>query len=178
MRIDFPKLSLSWVILSLISFLVSWKIFSFLSTAEVIYSLEAVQKVAIVNSGFIVAAFNLKFRLTDLLLRDWYSIKEFQKLKNLVIGCSSRISRRIVFYVILSVLMALSPMGDKFLSDSHCLILLSVAVSGFILASYSFLELLSAFSRLEKTSAEFYTREVERKEKERRMQKVEDAKNA
>ncbi|MCB0320819.1 MAG: hypothetical protein KDD60_07820 [Bdellovibrionales bacterium] len=73
--------------------------------------LQAVQRLAFVNAGFIVAAFNLRFRLLDIATKEWFSLTQFQNLSTLLKNCTERIGRLIFYYVLCSAAMSMAPMA-------------------------------------------------------------------
>lgn len=141
-----------------VAFFVAWK----WSTTSIESLLDASQKLAFINSGFIVAAFNLRFKMLDILAKDWFKRSEFDELSRAMEGCTNRINRQIIFYVLVSAAMACAPLAEPLI-----LILRAVVVATcfflFILGLAKFLQLLFSFSRLEDFACTAIKRDIERK---------------
>lgn len=171
----FHRPKIAWTLIGFLALSVFWTIAKELDATEILDALNVLQKLAIILGGFIVAAFNLRFRLTDVLMKDWFNSSEFERLQKIVSGCSVRVGKRIGFFVILSVGLGLAPFVPEFADLGKQRWAAAFLSTGFVLAAYSFFEILNAFTTLESTCAQFRSREIRRIEARERKAKADDA---
>lgn len=76
-------------------------------------SLAGLQRSAFVMAGFIVAAFNLRFKLVDALTGSFFNSAEMGRMRGFFKKCRFRLERYILIFLTTAVYMSMSPLaGD------------------------------------------------------------------
>lgn len=71
-------------------------------------SLQSLNRSSFLMAGFIVAAFNLRFKLIDTLVGEHYSSSEMRRIRPFIQACRSRLDWNIYLFLLTSFLMAIS----------------------------------------------------------------------
>ncbi len=76
-------------------------------------SLAGLQRSAFVMAGFIVAAFNLRFKLVDALTGSFFNSGEMERMRGFFKKCRFRLERYILIFLITAVYMSMSPLAGE-----------------------------------------------------------------
>jgi len=98
---------LPWVLASLGAYLSWWTVNS--SWIGLGTSLDALQKSAIVTAGFIVASFNLRFKLFDVITSDLYSAAEMRAMGVVYREARRSIESSLYVFLFTAVFMSIAP---------------------------------------------------------------------
>jgi len=127
---------------------------------------------AFVIMGFIVAAFNLRFKLADLIGTGQYSVKEQRKLGRIIQSKINNINFILILFVITAAAAGFSSLVGTLWYLTNPIIELSFVL--FAISVYSFILILISFNDVENFKIEINQRSAERNEAERLLKKLSD----
>lgn len=124
--------------------------------------IEGLQKTGFVAAGLVVAGFQLRTRIIDLLIKDYYTSQELEKLDNLARKCTSRLSDIMLRLVLTAALLSVSPL----LAQAVGLGLFIAGVGALLLlwGLLDFIAILGSFDQLEDFTMTSVKRSVRKKE--------------
>ncbi len=110
-------------------------------------ALNGLKQTAFVVTGFIIAAFNLRFKLVEAMIGPHFSSRQMAKMRSLFQRCRDRLTSYIFYCVATATAMSVFPL----VGDSHPISLwLSILGWGlFVHALHGYLLVLTSFNELE-----------------------------
>jgi hypothetical protein len=133
-------------------------------------AIEGSSKAAFVVAGYIVSAFNLRFRIIDTVQKDFVNYAQAKRLKEIYSKCRTRLDRWIIFFVFTATMCAISiiiPFGK--LETTAAVAIWSLFITsgiGFLWILRSFRDLEDGIlERIEKVKAEQAFAQIEKDSK-------------
>lgn len=124
--------------------------------------LDGMRNIAFVNAGFIVAAFNLRFRAIDLMKFDGFTLDQVTAVNLKVSKCCERLTHLVLLFVFTSAIMALAPILGH--APDLAGYVLGFTIWLFLCGLFSFVYILFAFESLEHLLFKLSAREAAERE--------------
>lgn len=135
--------------------------------------LDMAQKVAFVMTGFIVAAFNLRFKMMDLQARSELSYSQHQKISGITLACTCRLTKMILYFILSAVFLVVAPVFGS-------LSFISGYIAGFaaillLFGAAFFVDILFSFEQVEKKLVEVISKSKYKADKATRLAEMSGA---